>query len=333
MWEIGTHPRLEARSVDLARVRVGAAARGGARATSRALHARSSVREPRTLRTRLVDGSAMAWWRSGCAADAFGRYGVRLLVGGAVLVGAGLVATEHVGACAAERRRRSRGCVAPAGALTLWEVGYAAQLEPFAGIAPRVPECRRSWRWIRPGRRRRTGTLGASCLASTSAMRLAQVLALPNAGGAGERLQGLEPVPGEPEHDGGEAGRRVGDGHTLMHIVLRPRVRSTSSPAAGKGSETSTRIREAGKASSLRRRQRPGTRPPRLPGVTRRCRSGPGGRRRWPRRCGCPARPSPRPPRPGRGQTTGSSSYWMPNPRRGPAVTLGATCSASSAVR
>jgi tRNA pseudouridine38-40 synthase len=136
VWETATHPRLWGRSVDLARVRWALQRAVGTRDFA-ALHARSSVRRPRTL-------DRVSWWeRDGVVevalrGDAFGRYGVRLLVGGAVLVGAGL-ADEGTWERALESATPFQGLRAPAAGLTLWEVGYAAKLDPFAGITPRVP--------------------------------------------------------------------------------------------------------------------------------------------------------------------------------------------------
>lgn len=137
VWELPGHPRLAGRRVDLARVRWALERAVGTRDFA-ALHAASSVRRFRTLRS-------VSWTERGGVAevglvgDAFGRYGVRLLVGGAVLVGAGLVdgpAWEG----ALETATPFEGLRAPAAALTLWAVGYPARLDPFATVAPRLRE-------------------------------------------------------------------------------------------------------------------------------------------------------------------------------------------------
>ncbi|HZJ54089.1 MAG TPA: tRNA pseudouridine(38-40) synthase TruA [Myxococcaceae bacterium] len=136
VWETATHPRLVGRTIELARVRWALQRAVGTRDFA-ALHAPSSVRRPRTL-------EHVSWWeRDGVVevalrADAFGRYGVRLLVGGAVLVGAGL-ASEATWERALDSAAPFEGLRAPAAGLTLWEVGYPAQLDPFAGLAPRLP--------------------------------------------------------------------------------------------------------------------------------------------------------------------------------------------------
>jgi len=137
VWETHTHPRLAGRAVDLARVRWALERAVGTRDFS-ALHAASSVRRPRTL-------LSAAWWERGgvvelaLRGDAFGRYGVRLLVGGAVLVGAGLV-EDGAWERALESATAFEGLRAPAAGLTLWTVGYPERLEPFAGVSPRLPE-------------------------------------------------------------------------------------------------------------------------------------------------------------------------------------------------
>jgi tRNA U38,U39,U40 pseudouridine synthase TruA len=75
----------------------------------------------------------------GLRGDAFGRYGVRRLVGGAALVGAGLLDParweDALGTAAA-----FEGLRAPPGALTLWSVRYPDGLDPFAGVHPRFPD-------------------------------------------------------------------------------------------------------------------------------------------------------------------------------------------------
>jgi tRNA pseudouridine38-40 synthase len=136
VWETLAHPRLTGRAVDLARVRWALERAVGTRDFS-ALHAASSVRRSRTL-------LSVAWWERGgvvelaLRGDAFGRYGVRLLVGGAVLVGAGLV-DERTWEGALESATAFEGLRAPAAGLTLWTVGYPERLEPFAGASPRLP--------------------------------------------------------------------------------------------------------------------------------------------------------------------------------------------------
>jgi tRNA pseudouridine38-40 synthase len=63
---------------------------------------------------------------------------VRLLVGGAVLVGAGLVEAERWER-ALDAANPLEGLRAPAGALTLWAVGYPPALDPFTTVAPAFP--------------------------------------------------------------------------------------------------------------------------------------------------------------------------------------------------
>ena len=75
----------------------------------------------------------------GLRGDAFGRYGVRLLVGGAVLVGAGLVEAGSVGARARHSDRGSRDSARrPAGSRCgPWATHL--RLDPFAARDARVP--------------------------------------------------------------------------------------------------------------------------------------------------------------------------------------------------
>ncbi len=137
MWEMGTHPRLAGRGIDLAEVRWALERAVGTRDFS-ALHAGSSVRRSRTLE-RISWREAGGAVEVGLRGDAFGRYGVRLLVGGAVLVGAGLVG-RSTWERALETATAFEGLRAPAGALTLWEVGYPPALDPFAGVRARLPD-------------------------------------------------------------------------------------------------------------------------------------------------------------------------------------------------
>ena len=136
VWESGMHPRLAGCVIDLARVQWALERAVGTRDFS-ALHAPSSVRRPRTL-------ERVSWWERGgvvevgLRGDAFGRYGVRLLVGGAVLVGAGLI-ERSAWESALDTATTFEGLRAPASALTLWAVGYPAALDPFADVDPRVP--------------------------------------------------------------------------------------------------------------------------------------------------------------------------------------------------
>jgi len=136
VWESATHPRLAGRAIDLREVRWALERAVGTRDFS-ALHARSSVRRPRTL-------EHVSWWERdgvvevGLRGDAFGRYGVRLLVGGAVGLGAGLV-DRGTWERALETASAFEGLRAPGAGLTLWAVGYPPALDPFVGVRPQLP--------------------------------------------------------------------------------------------------------------------------------------------------------------------------------------------------
>ena len=137
VWEISAHPRLAGHAVNLAGLRAALERAVGTRDFS-ALHAPSSVRRARTLQV-------VSWRESeagvevGLRGDAFGRYGVRLLVGGAALVAAGLLHTTQWER-ALEAAEAFDGLRAPASALSLWSVGYPDGLDPFAGVRPRLPD-------------------------------------------------------------------------------------------------------------------------------------------------------------------------------------------------
>jgi len=136
VWETGHHPRLAGHRVHWAAVR-SALERAVGRRDFSALHGASSVRRPRTLHAvHWVEHAGVA--EITLRADAFGRHGVRLLVGGAVLVGAGLVDVE-TWERALDAAAPFAGLRAPGGALTLWAVGYPGRLDPFAGVSPNLP--------------------------------------------------------------------------------------------------------------------------------------------------------------------------------------------------
>ena len=137
VWGPATHPRLAGRTVDLGQMRAALEHAVGTRDFS-ALHAPSSVRRHRTLQAvRWAERDGLV--EVALVGDAFGRYGVRLLVGGAALLGAGVV-DPRTWERALESASVFEGLRAPAGALTLWSVGYPGGLEPFTGPRPRLPD-------------------------------------------------------------------------------------------------------------------------------------------------------------------------------------------------
>ena len=148
MWETATHPRLEGRMVDPSRVRWALQRAVGTRDFA-ALHAQSSVRRPRTL-------ERVGWWEQdgvvevALRGDAFGRYGVRLLVGGAVLVAAGLAAEGTWSARSRCHHVRGASCARGGPhALGEWATPSGSTRSPASLRGFR--ECRRSCLWIRPG--------------------------------------------------------------------------------------------------------------------------------------------------------------------------------------
>src|SRR5215468_1250103 len=129
-WHVAEHPRLAGARLDLARLSSALSRARGARDFS-AFHAASSVRRTRTLlETEVTEVGTLVELR--LRGDAFGRYGVRLLVGGAALVAAGKLSLAAWDAALAGEAA-IEGLRAPAGGLTLWEVGYPPALDPFVG--------------------------------------------------------------------------------------------------------------------------------------------------------------------------------------------------------
>jgi len=103
-----------------------------------ALHAKSSVRKPRTVQAATLCSVGQNRWEVRLAGTGFARYQVRLLVGTCAAVAAGLLPFE-----ALERAIRSAeaidGIRAPANGLVLWETFYPADRDPFAGAKGLLP--------------------------------------------------------------------------------------------------------------------------------------------------------------------------------------------------
>jgi tRNA pseudouridine38-40 synthase len=106
----------------------------------RVFHFKTSLQMPRTVRTvelRPPDGGVRTVRFEG---DGFGRYMVRMLTGGLSAVARGLVPLEVFVAGLTEQRNFH--CpTAPPEPLTLWEIGYPPQLDPF------TPEERSAFAW------------------------------------------------------------------------------------------------------------------------------------------------------------------------------------------
>jgi tRNA pseudouridine38-40 synthase len=136
-WDVLHHPRIAGARLDLGAFASALARARGARNFA-AFHAPSSVQRTRTLSdARVIEAGALVEVR--LRGDAFGRYGVRLLVGGAALVATGrLSLAEWEAALGGEAR--IEGLRAPATGLTLWEVGYPPALDPFIGHLAPVPQ-------------------------------------------------------------------------------------------------------------------------------------------------------------------------------------------------
>jgi tRNA pseudouridine38-40 synthase len=133
-WEVNSSP--SGTTFDLERFGTALHRARGHRDFS-AFEAGSRVRRPRTLlETGVLRAGSLVEVR--LRGDGFGRYGVRLLVGGAVLVATGRLGWSEWEA-ALNHAAPIRGLRAPAGGLTLWTVGYPEGKDPFEGAAERVP--------------------------------------------------------------------------------------------------------------------------------------------------------------------------------------------------
>jgi tRNA pseudouridine38-40 synthase len=94
-------------------------------------HEKSSVRKPRRLRSAELVELTPGLFEARLRGDAFGRYQVRYLVGGAVAVACGALA-EPAWEDALSRAVEIPGLKAPPEGLVLWEVRYPAALDPFS---------------------------------------------------------------------------------------------------------------------------------------------------------------------------------------------------------
>lgn len=95
-----------------------------------AFHEKSSGRAPRTVRSVEGGTAAKGIYELKVVGDGFARYMVRYLVGGAVAVARGEVAL-HDYQRALDQAVEFQGVRAPACGLTLWEVAWPPELDPF----------------------------------------------------------------------------------------------------------------------------------------------------------------------------------------------------------
>lgn len=108
-----------------------------------AFHEKSSGRRLRRLESARIHELGGGVFEARLRGDAFGRYQVRFLVGNAALAACGKVSEEQF-VDALERGVELPGVRAPAEGLTLWEVFFPPQLDPFGAelraLAPGVPD-------------------------------------------------------------------------------------------------------------------------------------------------------------------------------------------------
>lgn len=130
---------LDARAVgDMERLREAAALVPGTR-NFRVFHFKTSAEQPRTVHAVdvLEDGPRLTLRFTG---ESFARHMVRLLVGGLTAVSRGDVPLDTFRA-GLDAQRLFHCPTAPAEPLTLWSVGYAADVDPF------TPEERAAFPW------------------------------------------------------------------------------------------------------------------------------------------------------------------------------------------
>ncbi len=227
-WQVRSHPRFDGREPTAERLAEALGRATGTRDFS-AFHEKTSVRKERTLRSATLHEVGGGIFEARLVGDAFARFQVRYLVGAAALVAAGVLSEPALDS-ALETGTPLHGVKAPAEALVLWEVHYPEALDPFPRAirtaAPGLPLAPPFTRFV---------------LLEEIVDRLAEVLALTDAGLAREVLQGIEAVAVQPEDDRGETGR-VGhvcfllQVHTASHgAVADQEKRTTPAGTSGAG--------------------------------------------------------------------------------------------------
>lgn len=139
-WRPSEHWRLEGCRIDPAEVDRALKAAIGTR-DFYAFHAKSSVRKRRTLEAASLVDRGAGLFEARLSGDAFARNQVRILIGNAVAVAAGALSLEQYQR-ALETAEPIDGIRAPAEGLTLWEVRYPREVDPFVDdrlAPPRLP--------------------------------------------------------------------------------------------------------------------------------------------------------------------------------------------------
>lgn len=103
-----------------------------------AFHAKSSPRKVRRLFSAEVREIEPGLLEARLWGDSFARYQVRYLVGSSAMAAAGLLSEQQLEA-ALEEAAEIRGFRAPGSGLTLWEVHYPPELDPFTREERRSP--------------------------------------------------------------------------------------------------------------------------------------------------------------------------------------------------
>jgi len=129
-WRLDESPKLAAAPWNPERLAALLRAAVGTRDFS-ALHSGERTREVRTLRSAEVVPLPDGRWDVRLVGDGFGRHQVRVMVGTAALVAAGVL-PEAAWRAAVEQAAPVDGLRAPGEGLVLWEVHYPTDLDPFS---------------------------------------------------------------------------------------------------------------------------------------------------------------------------------------------------------
>jgi len=137
-WRLEESPKLSGAPLEPQRLEAVLRTAVGTRDFS-ALHSGEPAREARTLHSAEVVLLPDGRWDVRLVGDGFGRHQVRVMVGTAALVAAGLVA-EAAWEAAVQRASPVDGLRAPGEGLVLWEVHYPADLDPFSPADRAAPD-------------------------------------------------------------------------------------------------------------------------------------------------------------------------------------------------
>jgi len=137
-WRLDESPKLSGAALEASRLQAVLGAAVGTRDFS-ALHSGEATRTSRTVTSVEVVVLPDGRWDIRIVGDGFGRHQVRVMVGTAALVAAGLVPPSRWEA-ALQQAAPIDGLRAPGEGLVLWETRYPAALDPFSAADRAAPE-------------------------------------------------------------------------------------------------------------------------------------------------------------------------------------------------